>query len=186
MVLNVRRNQKDYEGRGEGWRGMEVGGEREIIYLSLHCHHQNDSCIKMGSDESHCNVSLIVKGKVTTIQCPQTTLTFEEKGEAKADSNEVLLLVSSLMPYRPRASLYPPPPSSPGILPHGNIWVPWQSKYTVQVACKWAVAVCVCSADSNKCTIWNSKLRWPCLLATHLLWHKKKVISEYYCIVWTV
>ena len=25
--------------------------EREIIYLSLHCHHQNDSCIKMGRDE---------------------------------------------------------------------------------------------------------------------------------------
>ena len=36
---------------------MEVGG-REIIYLSLHCHHQNDSCIKMGSDESHFNVSV--------------------------------------------------------------------------------------------------------------------------------
>ena len=35
---------------------MELG-EREIIYLSLHCHHQNDSCIKMGSDESHFNVS---------------------------------------------------------------------------------------------------------------------------------
>ena len=33
-------------------------GEREIIYLSLHCHHQNDSCIKMGSDESHFNVSV--------------------------------------------------------------------------------------------------------------------------------
>ena len=31
---------------------MEVG-EREIIYLSLHCLHQNDSCIKMGSDDSH-------------------------------------------------------------------------------------------------------------------------------------
>ena len=31
---------------------MEVGGEREIIYLSLHCHHQTDFCIKMGSDES--------------------------------------------------------------------------------------------------------------------------------------
>ena len=25
---------------------------REIIYLSLHCHHQNDFCIKMGSDEN--------------------------------------------------------------------------------------------------------------------------------------
>ena len=32
--------------------------KREIIYLSLHCHHQNDSCIKMGSDESHLNVSV--------------------------------------------------------------------------------------------------------------------------------
>ena len=28
------------------------GGEREIVYISLHCHHQNDSCIKTGSDES--------------------------------------------------------------------------------------------------------------------------------------
>ena len=28
------------------------------MYLSLHCHHQNDSCIKMGSDESHFNVSV--------------------------------------------------------------------------------------------------------------------------------
>ena len=36
---------------------MEVG-EREIIYLSLNCHHQNDFCIKMGSDESHFNVSV--------------------------------------------------------------------------------------------------------------------------------
>ena len=36
---------------------MEVG-EREIIDLSLHCHHQNDSRIKMGSDESHFNVSI--------------------------------------------------------------------------------------------------------------------------------
>ena len=34
---------------------MKVG---EIIYLSLHCHHQNDSCIKTGSDESHFNVSV--------------------------------------------------------------------------------------------------------------------------------
>ena len=34
---------------------MEGGGE--IIYLSLHCHYQNDFCIKVGSDESHFNVS---------------------------------------------------------------------------------------------------------------------------------
>ena len=39
------------------------------------------TCIKMGSDESHFNVSLIVRDKVTR-QCLQTT-TFEEKGEPK-------------------------------------------------------------------------------------------------------
>ena len=33
-------------------------------------HHHNDSCIKMGSDESHFNVSLIVRGKVTKIASP--------------------------------------------------------------------------------------------------------------------
>ena len=55
------------------------GGEGgEIIYLSLHCHHQNDFCIKMGSDESHFNVSLIVRDKVTR-QCPQTTTLLKRK-----------------------------------------------------------------------------------------------------------
>ena len=49
---------------------MEVGEEGEYIYLSLHCHHQNDSCIKMGSEESHFNVSLIARGKFTRL-CPQ-------------------------------------------------------------------------------------------------------------------
>ena len=63
------------EGEGLRW------GKREIIYLSLHCHHHNDFCIKVGSDGSHFNVSLIVRDKVTR-QCPETT-SFEEKGEPK-------------------------------------------------------------------------------------------------------
>ena len=67
------------------------------MYLSLHCHHRNDSCIKAGSDESHFNVSLIVRDKVTR-RCPQTT-TFEEKGEPKQIRTEVPLL-TSLTPYR--------------------------------------------------------------------------------------
>ena len=71
-------------------------GKREIIHLSLYCHHQNDSCIKMGSDQSHFNVSSIVRDKVTR-QCPQTT-TFEEKGEPKRIRTEIQL--SSLTPYR--------------------------------------------------------------------------------------
>ena len=48
-------------------------GEREIIYLSPHCHHQNYSCIKLGSDESRFNVSLTLRDKVAR-QCPQTTM----------------------------------------------------------------------------------------------------------------
>ena len=40
-----------------------MGGGGGIIYISLHCRHQNDFCIKMGSDESHFNVSLIVEGQ---------------------------------------------------------------------------------------------------------------------------
>ena len=87
MVLNVHRNHEACKGRGEGGEGgMEVGGggEREIIYLSLHCHHQNDFCIKMGSDESHFNVSLTVRDKVTR-QCPQTTtVTFLKRKESRS------------------------------------------------------------------------------------------------------
>ena len=67
-------------------------GKRESICLLLHCHHQNDSCIKMGSDESHSNVSLIVRDKVTR-QCPQTT-TFEEKGEPEQIQTKVPLLTN--------------------------------------------------------------------------------------------
>ena len=59
-------------------RAMEVGEEGGYIYLSLHSHNQNDSCIKMGSDESRFNVSLIVRDKVTG-QCPQTTIFLKRK-----------------------------------------------------------------------------------------------------------
>ena len=46
--------------------GTEITGGRGRgrLYLMLHCHHQNDFCIKMGSDESRFNVSLIVRDKV--------------------------------------------------------------------------------------------------------------------------
>ena len=97
MVLNVHRNHKAYKGRGEGGKGVWRWGKREIIYLSLRCHHQNDSCIKVGSDESCFNVSVIVRDKVTR-QCQKTTI-FEEKGEPKRIRTEVPLL-TSLTPNR--------------------------------------------------------------------------------------
>ena len=40
------------------------------------------TCIKMGCDESHFNVSLVVRDKVTT-QCPQTT-TFLKRKESRS------------------------------------------------------------------------------------------------------
>ena len=70
-----------------------MGGEevlrwekREVIYLSLHCHHQNDSRIRMGSDESHFNVLLVVRD---TDHC-----LFEERGEPKRIRTEAPLLTS--------------------------------------------------------------------------------------------
>ena len=70
---------------------MEVG-KREIIYLSLHCHHQNDSCIKRVSE-----VSVGSDGQSHKTVSTNHTI-FEEKGEPKRYRTEVLPLIS-LMPY---------------------------------------------------------------------------------------
>ena len=77
----------------EGYGGGGGGGEMGIIYLSLHCHHQNDSCIKIGSDKSHFNVSV-----GSDEQSHKTVSTnhnrFEENGESKRYRTEVLLLTN--------------------------------------------------------------------------------------------
>ena len=93
--------EKEEEGRGvtaKTVRALDVGSKKTHTKTnkSLHCHHQNGFCIKVGSDESHFNVSLTVRDKVTR-QCPQTT-TFEEKGEPKQIRTEVPLLIG-LTPY---------------------------------------------------------------------------------------
>ena len=72
--------------------------QRKIIDLSLHCHHQIDSCIKMGSDERHLNVSIGSDGQSHRTVSTNHNL-FEEKGELKWYRTEVLPL-TSLMPYR--------------------------------------------------------------------------------------
>ena len=77
---------------------MDVGGDWEIIYLSLYCHRQNDSCIKMGSDESHFNVSVGSDGQSHKTVSTNHNL-FEEKRESKRYRTEVLPR-TSLTPYR--------------------------------------------------------------------------------------
>ena len=74
---------------------MEVGGRGEIVYLSLHCRHQNDSSIKVGSDESHFNVSLIVRGK--SHKTVSTGHNFWRERRTEADSNR------GLSAYQPNA-----------------------------------------------------------------------------------
>ena len=76
---------------------MELG-EREIIYLSLRWPHQNDSCINVGSDGSHFNVSVGSDGQSHKAVSTNHNL-FEEKVEPKRYLTEVLPL-TSLTPYR--------------------------------------------------------------------------------------
>ena len=67
---------------GEG--GYGGGGRGRVTY-----HYSvttRKTCIKMGSDESRFNVSLIVIDKVIR-PYPQTTAAVEEKGRAEAVSN---------------------------------------------------------------------------------------------------
>ena len=92
----------------DGEKGVWRWGKREIIYLSLHCHHQNDSCIRMGSGGSHFNVSLIVRDKATR-QCQQTTA-FEEK-EPKRIRTEV-----------PSVYARPNRLTTPGLSVNGDLW----------------------------------------------------------------
>ena len=81
-----------------GGRGYGGGGEGDYIYLSLHCHHPNDSCIKMGGDESHFDVSVGSDGQSHKTESTNHNL-FEEKGQPKRYRSEVLPL-TSLTPYR--------------------------------------------------------------------------------------
>ena len=69
------RPQKPYGLLGTGRKGYGGGGRgRLYTYRYIHCHHQNDSCFKIDSDESHFNVSAGGDG-----QCPQTTTFLKRK-----------------------------------------------------------------------------------------------------------
>ena len=64
--------------------GLWRWSEREIIYLSLHCHHQNDFLIKVGSYESHFNVSYCEGQSHKTMSADHN---FWRERRAEADSN---------------------------------------------------------------------------------------------------
>ena len=77
---------------------MDVGEEGDYIPIATLSPPENDSCIKMGSDESHFNVSVGSDGQSHKTVSTDYNL-FEEKGEPKRYRTEVLPL-TSLTPYR--------------------------------------------------------------------------------------
>ena len=70
---------------------MEVGEQGEYIYLSLHCHHQNDSCIKMRAAMRAILMFINCEGQShnKAVHKPQP---FDEKGQPKRNRAEALLL----------------------------------------------------------------------------------------------
>ena len=82
-----------------GERGYGGGEGEEGDYIPIaNTVATTMTCVKMGSDESHFNVTLIVRDKVIR-PCPQTT-TFEEKGKSRSGYRTEVLPLTSLTPYR--------------------------------------------------------------------------------------
>ena len=80
----------------DGEKGVWRWVEREIVYLSIHCRHQNDFCVKLAA------MRAILMFHNCEGQSHKTVSTDpEEKGEPKRIRTEVLdLLLTSLTPYR--------------------------------------------------------------------------------------
>ena len=74
-----------------------MGGRGKLYTYCYTVTTRMTPALKIGSNESYFNVSLIARDKVTR-QCPQTTTFFDEKGEPKQYSAKAFLL-TSLMPY---------------------------------------------------------------------------------------
>ena len=147
---------------------MEAG-EREIIYLSLHCHHQNDFCIKMGSDESHFNVSVGSDG-----QSQKTMSTnhnpFEEKGEPKRYRTEVLPL-TSLTPYRWAKPAHTAHTGSHRVLGSSSFWSPWMlSKTDVKQDLK--------KEKINNNTLYSSQWEIKAVVRSHNEEHISVILSH--------
>ena len=81
-------------GYGDGERWLRLYTYRYTVTTD-----QNDCCIKMGSNESHSNVSFSNCEGLSQDSVHRPQLLKTEKGEAKLNRTEVLLL-TTLTPYR--------------------------------------------------------------------------------------
>ena len=81
-------------------RGYGGGGRGRVSTYRYTVTTGNDSCIKMGSNESRFNVSLIVRDKVTR-QCPQTTTFFNRKESRSGIEPRSFCLPTQRLTVRP-------------------------------------------------------------------------------------
>ena len=86
MVLNVHRNRTAYYGRGEGGKGYGGGGRGRLYTYRYTVTTRMTPPLKMGSDESHFNVAIMVRYKVTR-QRSQTTTLLKRKDSRSGESN---------------------------------------------------------------------------------------------------
>ena len=97
MLLYVHGNRRLIRDGEKGGRGYGGGGRRRL-YTYRYTVTTRMTCIKMGSDESHFNVSVGSDGQSHKTVSTNHNL-FEEKEEPKRYRTEVLPL-TSLTPYR--------------------------------------------------------------------------------------
>ena len=92
-------------GGGGGGRGGVVrtsipgDGTRGRLCLTLHCHRQNDFHIKIGSDESHFNVSLTIKGRWSRKTCVHKSPFLKREESPNGDSDLHRLLTVGIQTY---------------------------------------------------------------------------------------
>ena len=114
-------------GRGYG------GGGRGRVYTYRYTVTTRMTCIKMGSNESHFNVSLVLRDKVTRL-CPQTTIFLKRKESRSGIEPRSFRLPAYRLTARPnrmtrwgRAWRQALIVFAVGAFPCWTYWLPWRT-----------------------------------------------------------
>ena len=66
----------------------------------VHCHHPNNLCFKIGSDDSHFNVCLTVSDKVAKTMSTDHNVSREKRDEAKSNNRSGIILQFEVAPMK--------------------------------------------------------------------------------------
>ena len=76
------------------------GGGGGVLYLTLHCHRQNNFCMKMGSGESQLNAPLMVRDRVAVKTVSGRRNFGRERRDVAWNRTGVVSALTSRPPYR--------------------------------------------------------------------------------------